>query len=227
MRYRAHHLRPALLPNLLWSMAASFRPGIRREDVGSQLLGLPIFAHWKSKISIARGASLTFRDRGFLKLGMDYSGMHAQSPPASLVLKDRAQVVLHGNVDLHQGCLLWAQRDAKVEIGDNTFLSNGSKIISEEQIKIGSGCGISWDVTLLDTDFHHAVLFPGREPLQTRPIVIGDGVWIGCHVRVLKGTTIGDRSIVAAGAIVSGVFPPHSLIAGTPAQLIVTHVDWY
>jgi serine acetyltransferase len=226
MRFRAHHLRPTLLPSLLRSAVASFHRRVRREDVGGQLLGLPIFAYWDSRISIARGASLTFRDRGFLKLGMDYSMMHAQSPPASLVLKDEARVVLHGHVDLHRGCLLLAQRKARVEIGNDTFLANGSKIISEEEVRIGSGCSISWDVTLLDSDFHHAVR-PGREPRQTRPVVIGDGVWIGCHVRVLKGASIGDRSIVAAGAIVTGEFPPHTLIVGTPARAIATDVDWY
>lgn len=226
MNLRVQHLRMSILPNLLRSGTLALHPRIRRENVGRQLLGLPIFAHWDSRIRIARGARLVFREGGFLKLGVDYSPMHPQRSAAVVDLRDEAVAILSGHVDFHRGCLLWGQRSACIEIGNDTFLSNGSRIIAEEEIRIGAGCSISWDVTLLDTDFHHAVR-PGKEPRQSRPIRIEDGVWIGCGATILKGSRVGTRSIVAAGAIVSGEFPPHSLVAGVPARVVASDVDWY
>lgn len=57
---------------------------------------------------------------------------------------------------------------------------------------------------------------------EERPITIGNDVWIGTRVIVLPGVTIGDHSVVAAGAVVSKSFPPYSIIGGVPAKLIKT-----
>jgi acetyltransferase-like isoleucine patch superfamily enzyme len=51
-------------------------------------------------------------------------------------------------------------------------------------------------------------------------IRIGDGSWIGARVTVLDGTVVGANSVIAAGAVVKGTFPPHSLLAGIPARVI-------
>ena len=51
-------------------------------------------------------------------------------------------------------------------------------------------------------------------------IKIGNDCWIGAKVTILDGTVIGDHSIVAAGAVVTGKFPPYSIIGGVPAKII-------
>ena len=61
---------------------------------------------------------------------------------------------------------------------------------------------------------------------MTAPIVIGDHVWIGMNVIVLKGVTIGEGSIVAAGSVVNKDVPPHCLVAGVPAKVVKTDVTW-
>jgi len=58
------------------------------------------------------------------------------------------------------------------------------------------------------------------------PIIIGDHVWIGMNVTVLKGVTIGDGAVVAAGSMVTKDVPPHSLVAGVPAKVVKTDVEW-
>jgi maltose O-acetyltransferase len=72
----------------------------------------------------------------------------------------------------------------------------------------------------MDNDFH--CLEPERrlERPKSRPIVIGDNVWIGARVIVLGGVTIGDDSCIGAGSLVIDDVPPRTLAAGVPARVI-------
>lgn len=62
--------------------------------------------------------------------------------------------------------------------------------------------------------------------MQSAPIVIGNHVWIGLNVTILKGVTIGDGCMVAAGAVVTKSFPPNYLIGGVPAKIIKEDILW-
>src|SRR5690625_2434633 len=59
-----------------------------------------------------------------------------------------------------------------------------------------------------------------RQPLTSRGITIGDDVWIGSHVVVLDGVTVGDRAVLAAGAVVTKDVPAGAVVGGNPARLI-------
>ena len=124
------------------------------------------------------------------------------------------------------------------KIGDFTLL-NGALIMADERIEIGSHCLFSWNVGIADSDFHPldaaqrridtmalAPFYEGRPPrpeLKTAPVIIGDNVWIGMNAIVLKGVTIGDNSVVAAGSVVSKSVPTNVVVAGNPA-VIVKHL---
>ena len=108
----------------------------------------------------------------------------------------------------------------------------------EEQIDIGSHCLISWNVGIADSDFHPlepaqriidaqalAPFFKDRPPrpkLKTAPVKIGDNVWIGMNAVILKGVTIGENSVVAAGAVVTKSVPANTVVAGNPAVAVKT-----
>ena len=78
------------------------------------------------------------------------------------------------------------------------------------------------NVMIIDNDFHS--LSPEQRDIQppSKPITIGDNVWLGGHVIVLPGVTIGDGSVIGAGSVVTGDIPPRSLAVGTPAKVIRT-----
>jgi acetyltransferase-like isoleucine patch superfamily enzyme len=111
-------------------------------------------------------------------------------------------------------------RDAVIRIGNGCRV-NGVTMECEKSITIGEECIIG-SATVIDTDFHiiensEHIMF-GRE--VSRPITIGDEVWLGSKSAVLKGSKIGDRSVVGFGAVVSGEVPSDVVVAGNPAQVV-------
>ena len=112
--------------------------------------------------------------------------------------------------------------DSKIAIGKGCQICNRFTAISEGAgIEIGDSVLIGTAVTVMDSDFHD--IEPSRRLTgtpKTGKVAIADNVWIGDRVTILKGTTIGKNSVVAAGAVVSGTFPENVIIGGVPAKVI-------
>ena len=106
---------------------------------------------------------------------------------------------------------------ATMEIGDGCYFNDGVNICATERVVVGDHCLIGSYVTIYDTDFH--VVTP-KDQVVKRPVTIGRNVWIGDRVQVLAGATIGDHSVIGAGAIVRGAIPPRVVAAGVPAKVI-------
>ena len=77
-----------------------------------------------------------------------------------------------------------------------------------------------------DTDFHPVLDDNGQPKPISKPIHIGNKVWICAKATILKGVTIGDGAIVAAGAVVTKDVPAYSLVAGNPTRVIKENVVW-
>ncbi len=151
--------------------------------------------------------------------------------------KERA-VELGNHVSCYAGVSFALGENGSCKVGDFTLL-NGALIMANESIEIGSHCLISWNVGIADSDFHPidaaqrridtmalAPFYKDRPPrpeIKAAPVRIQDNVWIGMNAVILKGVTIGENSIVAAGAVVSKDVPPNVVVAGNPA-VIVKHL---
>ncbi|MBL0386396.1 acyltransferase [Tumebacillus sp. ITR2] len=127
-----------------------------------------------------------------------------------------------GSVTFGPGVRVLVGPNAKFKIGDRSYITANSKLIVKSELEIGSGCAISWDVQLMDTDFHYAA--EGRP--NTKKIKIGNNVWIGSRATILKGVTIGDGAIIAAGAVVTKDVAPQQVVAGNPARVVKEAVRW-
>lgn len=117
---------------------------------------------------------------------------------------------------------------AKISIGDKTSVWYGTVISARHEITIGRHCAISWNCTIIDNDMHE-IIYSGDAPssqARDAAVRIGDHVWIGAQAIVLKGVTIGENSIVAAGAIVTKDVPPYTLVAGAPAKPVRAIAGW-
>jgi len=130
-------------------------------------------------------------------------------------------------VGLNRSCMISTLREgAVVEIGDDCGLS-GTVIAAERSISIGSGVLCGGNVTVTDTDWHPLDRCARRrgEPGRSAPVVIGDDVWLGLNVTVLKGVRIGQGTVVGANSVVTGDLPDNVLAAGAPTRVIRSLAD--
>src|SRR5699024_943301 len=88
-------------------------------------------------------------------------------------------------------------------------------------VRLGHSVRIGAHTSILA--FNHTITDPDvavfRQPISAQGIVIGDDVWIGSHVMILDGVTIGDRAVVAAGSVVTKDVPAGAIVAGNPAKV--------
>ncbi len=112
--------------------------------------------------------------------------------------------------------------DAVISLGESVGVNNGLLIIAARSVEIGDGCLIGKDVQILDFDAHGIAPEERRSSIgKISPVVLGRHVWIGNDVILLKGTKIGDNSIVAAGAVVpGGDYPANVILGGNPARVL-------
>lgn len=107
-----------------------------------------------------------------------------------------------------------------VVIGDHTRIGLHNTIIGP--VRIGSHVNLAQGiiVTALNHNFKDSDKRIDEQGVSTNPVTIGNDIWIGANAVILPGVTIGDHSVVAAGAVVTKDVPPHSLVAGVPAKVI-------
>lgn len=107
-----------------------------------------------------------------------------------------------------------------IKIGKDVFVNSGCCFQDQGGVTLGDGCLVGHNVVFATLDHDKR---PGRRgDMTAAPIVVGKDVWIGAHATVLKGVTIGDGAIVAAGAVVTRDVPPNTIAAGVPARVVKT-----
>jgi acetyltransferase-like isoleucine patch superfamily enzyme len=129
---------------------------------------------------------------------------------------------LYNTVGVNRCCILSTlSTRAELYIGNASGFS-GVSIGCAEKITIGNDCLVGANVLITDTDWHplDPTIRSDRDAAETRPVKIGNNVFIGVNSIILKGTEIGDNSVIGAGSIVSSVIPPNVIAAGNPCKVI-------
>ena len=118
---------------------------------------------------------------------------------------------------------IYATDNAIISIGNNVGMSS-TVLWAHKEIKIGNNVKIGGNCVIIDTD-SHAIDYIKRRSPQTdwgtaKPVVIEDDVMLGMNTIVLKGVTIGARTIVGAGSVVTKNLPSDCIAGGNPAKVI-------
>jgi acetyltransferase-like isoleucine patch superfamily enzyme len=109
----------------------------------------------------------------------------------------------------------------KIYIGANTYINRNTFLDASLSITVGKECAIGPGCYITDHD--HGVdekLPPLAQPLISQPTKIGDRVWLGANVTVLKGVTIGNDAVIGAGSVVTKDIPEGAIAVGVPAKVI-------
>jgi acetyltransferase-like isoleucine patch superfamily enzyme len=141
---------------------------------------------------------------------------------STLKIDEGAEFRVHGDFCFRTGVFISVNQGAKLEIGSGRT-NKDVDITCFHSIKIGNDVRLSKGVMIRDSD-NHDMARPGY--MQSMPVVISDHVWIGLRAIILKGVTIGEGAVVAAGAVVTRDVPPRTLVGGVPARVIRENVSW-
>jgi acetyltransferase-like isoleucine patch superfamily enzyme len=158
---------------------------------------------------------------GRLSLGIQWAG----SPfftPGHLIVGPGGRVEVGGHFQVFTGLRVVVEAGATLRLGSG-YVNHDTRISCFSEITIGDDVAIAEQVAIRDSDNHEVV---GADAPSAAPITIGDHVWIGMRATILKGVTIGDGAIVAAGAVVTRDVPPGTLVAGVPAVVKREGVTW-
>jgi acetyltransferase-like isoleucine patch superfamily enzyme len=188
----------------------------------------------KLKSSFSSLLSAIYRATSGLRRGMERLRSHARLS-ASLVVPLDPSVVVMGPAEVHGTGLIRIGREAllypelyleteeggSIEIGDRVVLSRGVHLVARAGITIGHGTMIGEYSSIRDANHTRMPGFALRDGDHiSRPISIGDEVWIGRGVTVLGGVTIGDGATVGANAVVTHDVPAGTTVVGVPARAV-------
>lgn len=118
--------------------------------------------------------------------------------------------------------------NASFVIGERSNILSGTFICqgNNNYLHIGNDCLFSANVELWNSDTHTILDGKGKIINQSKPIIIGDHVWIGKHAKILKGVTIGKSAVVGMCSVVSKDIEPYTINAGIPCRQIKKGINW-
>lgn len=176
-----------------------------------------------SLINIVKSAEIKLPEQGYLDINV-LNIKRDKIRPCTLWMGDNSQLISKG-FTMYEGAAVVVIEGGTLTLGRNSYM-NKSLIQCANSITIGDNCAIASDVLIQDTDFHPILDENGTPKPISKPIVIGNKVWICAKATILKGVAIGDGAIIAAGAVVTKDVPARCVVAGNPAKVVRENVIW-
>lgn len=177
----------------------------------------------QSHIYIDKTAKIEMRSKAILEFNMMEDPFYT-ARPSRMILKEHSRLICRGHIQMFESVKIECLPGAVFEIGNKTYINHDSEIRCRSHISIGDNVSIAYGVLIQDSDYHTVYREDGMPKPETLPIVIEDNVWIGACAIILKGVTLGEGCVVAAGAVVTKNVPASSLVAGNPARVIKQNI---
>ncbi|MBQ6299248.1 MAG: Coenzyme F420 hydrogenase/dehydrogenase, beta subunit C-terminal domain [Bacteroidales bacterium] len=170
-------------------------------------------------VQLDEGAQLILKNR--LRIGEKQ--VRKSRMETRLLLEKNATMQVDKPFTVFAGSYIRVISGGTLVLKGNGFLNENCQITCGDRIEIGENCFIGRDVIIRSYDAHQIE----KDGYQVAaPIKIGDHVWIGQRAMILKGVTIGDGAVIAAGAVVTKDVPAHAVVAGVPAKVVEENIEW-
>ena len=172
-----------------------------------------------SKTVISKTANIVILDGS-----VDFNCGARQNEPVGgfLEMLPTSKLIVESSLTIYAGAHIIIGESSSLKIGGG-FINRHIKIRCFHSIDIGNNVAISENVMIWDTDAHEIIR---KNYHKSAPVRIGNRVWIGANVTILKGVHIGDNSIIGAGSVVNKDIPPNCLAVGNPAKVVRTDIAW-
>ena len=196
----------------------ALRTVLTRIKLGKRVAGsLGSFAiHKRTVLQIAKTARININK----SLKLNCNDINDNQRSSILRMDDNSEMNI-GSFSFMYGADIIIFKNGILNLGNESFINSDCKIRCHRRITIGDKCAISHDVTIMDGDGHEI-----NGDNSDLDVVIGNHVWIGTRVVILKGVKIGDGAVIAAGSVVNKDVPAGSLVGGIPAKIIKESVVW-
>ena len=171
----------------------------------------------KNKIKISRNNNII------------YVGKNSILRDCNIFIKGNNNILYIGDdCVVNKTSIILDNEGAEIRIGNQTSIAK-AQIVSLEpyKIEIGDDCMLSYDIEIRNTDSHKIYDKNTNQRInEGNSVNIGNHVWLGMRVIILKGVTIEDNSIVAGGSIVTKDVKSNTIVSGSPAKQIKENIYW-
>lgn len=142
-----------------------------------------------------------------------------------VLLGNTGKIVFRGKTQISKGITIRCT-SGRLIVGNNFYSNCNLSIICSREINIGDDCLFGWNVHIRDCD-GHAILKEGERVNSNTEVVIGNHVWVGQDVKILKGTVIPNDSVIAMNSCVTRKFSDtNTVIGGYPAEVLKSEINW-
>lgn len=140
------------------------------------------------------------------------------------------KLVFDGSANIGRGSSLSVAKGSELFIGDRFTITGKSAVIcsGNKNITFGKNNLLSWDILVMNTDFHELIDNISEKKINdSKDVILGNNVWIGCRTLILKGSKIADNITVGANSLISSELgESNSAYAGNPVKRIKENVIW-
>ena len=195
----------------------------------NQAVKLPIYVYRDVRFNRLKGniqlnAPQVYR--GMIKIGNVIMG-NADPKYQRAILEIDGTIVFNGKATIGLGTKISIKEHASLFLGNNIWVTGGNTtIICNKNIMINDDCLLSWDILLMDTDFHKILNSDNTIINKEKPIHIGKHVWIGCRTTILKGVSIANNNVIAANSTITKSVSTENCIIGRNTEMLKTGIEW-
>lgn len=148
---------------------------------------------------------------------------------SSITIKgEKNKLIVEDGVKLRNVTINIRGQNCTIRIGQNTTFG-GVRIVNvgiDNNVTIGKNCLFADNIEVWASDTHSIFDNEGGLINDEKPVIIENNVWIGSYVKILKGVTLSEGSVIGMGTLITKSTPPFSMIAGNPARVLKKNITW-